>query len=850
MSPRCVLGSRSPGLRRLLVPLALTVALIPTPATAQAPHDLVQGLADVLAGDLADGGTAPEWDPLPQAAVTEEAVGDVYTLDGGTAEDAPAFVDLVQGVQFGFTYPRSAWRALFGEGGPLACGASGVACPSYDTSIAPFREGAFAIGFQLAAEPDLSGGQTLNVATLAHDDDWPTFEDPRPGSPFVGVNEAWRLDLTQEGTALHYLQVVTGPFEEFRTDARVLLDGDRGWFLIPPDEFELAGTIDGFDVHTFFSPRPNAELPDQPADSGPQGDLATPIGTTGGLQLVEVAKPVSPSPTAEPRPTPAASPSPASAPTSAEGGITPWSYLVALGVLLMIAGFLVLPRPRLRPWRRPETGAAVTSGAPPVVVRETRRRRVRRVVEIDTAVELSDESRLQTVVETIEEEVEVAPPQPEPPRPPEQPEPPEQPPTVDVSDLTEVTPPPGTLAGVPTGIGIADTTPETPCLEEYRAWQTAEAACESARHAAEEAEARAEAVRQELERLRQEYPPLGFEQSDETVIEMADGMRMSDLDNALMRWDESSRPQPPRSKDPAERLRQTRERLERLRQEHARFETMEAELLARLAETQEAARRARTAADEACGHAEIARRAWLECVGAGTAGGGTTGPPADAGPEPPRPPAPPAPPEPGGPGPHPPEGPRRPGPPEAPGQPAPPKPRPPNPPEGSKPSPGGSETSTGCAEGETREVDVETKTIETLRRRGRAKLTIAGGIGEGLELEGPPLGVLSEASGWAKERTGGTRARSTLYTVDIQVQMERIVARCFRVERCVRGTWTSGPRRKDVSAPEFFDRRVVHRESLSAAELARVLARARNELLEADRKREQLDTFCSDAMTF
>jgi hypothetical protein len=53
-----------------------------------------------------------------------------------------------------------------------------------------------------------------------------------------------------------------------------------------------------------------------------------------------------------------------------------------------------------------------------------------------------------------------------------------------------------------------------------------------------------------------------------------------------------------------------------------------------------------------------------------------------------------------------------------------------------------------------------------------------------------------------------------------------------------------------VSEPEFFDRRVVHRESLSAAELARVLARARNELLEADRKREQLDTFCSDAMTF
>ncbi|RPI23870.1 MAG: hypothetical protein EHM57_03395, partial [Actinobacteria bacterium] len=194
----------------------LLLLLVVSPARAQNEADLVQGFADAV---------GLSWDPVPEAAGITDGTADLFTLEGAAAT-GPAFVDLLQTGQFAFTMTDEAFSALFAEGGALSCDLPEVSCPRYDIQTDPFAEGAIVVGIQLAAAPDVSGSDTFTVAALAYDDDWPTAQDPRPNSPFVGTNKAWRVDLTADADSVSFLQVVSGPYQEFQTDARVLLAGD------------------------------------------------------------------------------------------------------------------------------------------------------------------------------------------------------------------------------------------------------------------------------------------------------------------------------------------------------------------------------------------------------------------------------------------------------------------------------------------------------------------------------------------------------------------------------------------------------------------------------------------------
>ncbi len=827
-------------IRLVLLVLTGVSALPAQTAAAQTPVDLVEQLVAKLTTAAGTGEDVFAWDELPQTSQATDETDDLFVVEGGTPSYRPPSADLVQESQFGTTFSDQAFRELFGKDGALDCEAATVSCASYGSRANRFADGAIVVGFQLAGTAEVSGTEALTIAVLANDDDFPTFQDPRPASPFVDTNKAWRLDLSANGDTVSYLQVTGGPFQEFRTDARVLLTGEMGWFFIPPSEFPLASTITGFDVHSFAVPGPDAPAKQQAADtvgSVAPRTLSVPVGPTALMLFapVTVASPTT-------SPSQSASPVPDSGDGQAASDSSP-NLALLMGLVFLAAVMIYLGAALLIgswPFPRKEEPTPL----PPTVVKEKRTRRVQRRVE---------HTGTETIIETMEEEYEVEVPvvvrPPEEPKEVSPPEPPEQlehPPGADVSDILEATPGPGSLAGIGAGVAIAEgMPPETPCLEEYRRWKAAEGLCTSAQQAAELAETAAEEARVELEHLRSEFPPLGFDQSDEPVIVMDDGSRMSELDAGLLGWDRANRPQPPRPKDPRERLEQTKEQLRRLRDELARMKAKEAELATKLAEAEAAARQARAHADEVCAQAAEAKAAWERCVGvSGGAKGGVVAPP--GGGEQPKPDQP----KPEPPKPEPPKKPETPEPPEAPETPKPPAPRKPEPPKPAPPKPGGGagggETpSGGCKEGETRETDVTTLVLEVPRRGGRATITITQEAGGAVEFEGHPAQVFLDARQWAQPIPATMRGGSSLYRLDITLQMERISARCYRVERCFGGRWVaSSGRTREVADPDPFEKKLVHAEELDGEALRRALNRARGTFMTADASREKLDSFC------
>jgi hypothetical protein len=799
---------------RLLLPIVLAglSAITVPPATAQTPADLVDALATTLTTAVG-GEHVFGWDEVPETSQATDQTDDLFVVEGGTPSYRPSSADLVQEEQFGTTFSDDAFRALFGTGGVLECTEAMVSCARYGSRPRGFGDGAIVVGFQLAAPAEISGSEALTIAVLANDDQFPTAQDPRPSSPFVDTNRAWRLDLSSDGGAVTYLQVVNGPYQEFRTEARVLMAGDMGWFFIPLSEFPLTGTVTGFDVHTFAVTGPNAHPKQQAADTvggvGPR-TLAAPVGVTATM----IATPptvVSPSQTSSPS-------APSSAAPGGERASDGGSGLMLLVILLLLAAASIYLGSALLIGMWPFSEKPKPNPLPPLVVREKRTGGVPPPV---------DTTSTESVVETIMREYEApvmatAPEEPHEVAPPEPPEQLEEPPHVDVTGILETTPSPGTLGG--SGVALADDVPpETPCLDEYRRWKAAEGLCAAAREQAAQADAAAHEAREELARLRTAFPPLGFDQGDEPVIVMDDGSRMSNLDAALLNWDRSNRPQPPRSKDPHERLEHTKEQLNRLREELARMKAREAELIAKVAEAEAAARDARVHAEEVCARAAEAKAAWERCAGVSTGGSGGVRP------EPPKP----EPPKPEPPKPEPPK-------------PEPPKPEPPKPAPPRSGAGGGNETpSGGCKDGDTRETDVSTLVLEVPRRGGRATIAITDETGGSVAFEGHPAQAFLDAAGWARPIPANTRSGSRLYRLDVTVQMERIVARCYRLERCAGGRWVSmSGRTLDVQPSDPFEKKLSHAEELDGEQLRRALHRARNAFLVDDASREKLDTFC------
>ncbi len=345
-------------IRRTLVMLSIPACLVlgALPVAAQEQIDLVVAFPEALT-TLAGEGTDPfAWSTVPEAATAFDGADDLFTLAGDAQTSAPPYVDLVQSSQFGFEYPRAVFRMLFGNGGPLDCGRPEVSCPRYDTETDPFADGAFVVGFQLAAVPEPSGPEAFTVAILAHDDDFPTFQDPRPASPFVGTNKAWRFDLSAQADAVSFLQVAGGTYQEFHTDARVLLEGDHGWVLIPAAEFPLESTIDGQRAHTYWVASPEAPPEDEAADVDGEGTsptLTTPVGQTGELELA-AAEPPAESPTPTPtRSPPSETPAAGGEASAAEEGdrITPLVLILIIGGLIAMVIGLFLLWPWIRCWK-------------------------------------------------------------------------------------------------------------------------------------------------------------------------------------------------------------------------------------------------------------------------------------------------------------------------------------------------------------------------------------------------------------------------------------------------------------------------------------------------------------------
>ncbi len=308
-------------------------------ATAQQEVDLIDGFADMV------GFT---WTTKPPSAAHVDATNDLFLLEGGAATGG-AQLDLLRTEQFGFTVDEQTYGALFSEDGALDCDSDDVSCPEYDIQPEPFLDGVFVIGLQLAGPLEASPATEYTAAVLAFDDDWPTFTDPRPFSPFVGINKAWRLDVAGDGaTTVRYVQVVTGPFEEFQTDTRVIHDGNLIWFVIPAGEFPLDTTIRGFRGHTYQEP-----VADVDGDGGAPA-MTTPVGPSGVLEEAGTPPPVTSTPggstTVGETPTTGAETTtpepetPASSIPEVSTGVSPLVWVVAAAALILVLFVLFRPR--------------------------------------------------------------------------------------------------------------------------------------------------------------------------------------------------------------------------------------------------------------------------------------------------------------------------------------------------------------------------------------------------------------------------------------------------------------------------------------------------------------------------
>ncbi len=359
--------------RVLLVAAVLVVSA--APASGQETVDLSAAFVDALNALVGDPAGAFAWDGAPQTVDVPDAAGDLYTLEGGAPGSVPAFADLVQETQFAIAIDGESFDALFSPGGALDCERPEVSCPRYETSTRPFRSGTVVVGMRLAAEPAVSGQEVLTLAVLANDDDFPTAQDPRPASPFVDTNKAWRLDLTADGDSVVYLQVAGGPFQEFHTDALVLRQGELAWFVIPAAEFPLRGTVIGFDAHTFH--QANAEDPgaaDSVTGVNPRGTLPPPVDVF--TPLLRQAVEEEPSPSESPTPSPSAAASTSPSPRASfvpgvgevaqeDGDLLDWMLVAAGIVAALLGGFLLWGRTRERTPPPPASGPTRERGRPP-----------------------------------------------------------------------------------------------------------------------------------------------------------------------------------------------------------------------------------------------------------------------------------------------------------------------------------------------------------------------------------------------------------------------------------------------------------------------------------------------------
>jgi hypothetical protein len=357
--------------RLLFVSLALT--LLTTPAAAQ-ESDLVDALIEAMNAMVAEaGGPGLEWARVPEATSISDPTGDLFTLGAGTPSFAPGWTDLTASSAFEW---ESA-RRLLRDAGFLDCERSEVACPTYETETAPFGGGIVTVGLQLAEALAPGGTEVFTGAVLGLDDRIPAAEDPRPNSPYAGTNLAWRVDVDAQGGQVRFFQVVGGVYQEFHTDARVLIDGNHVFFLVPSGEF---ANVVGYRAHTFGVPGENAAPEEQVADVDGPADaplLTEPGGATGELRL-------SPPPE-EPSPSPSPSPSPAESPTTspsprrtfdpgvgevAEEGDDLWGWLlVAIGIAALLGGGLLFfgwpPGTRERGKPGPPHGPTRERGKPP-----------------------------------------------------------------------------------------------------------------------------------------------------------------------------------------------------------------------------------------------------------------------------------------------------------------------------------------------------------------------------------------------------------------------------------------------------------------------------------------------------
>lgn len=356
-------------IRSAVAVIAFALAMAPASALAQEPVDLVQGFLGALNELSGDQELGFAWETDPRSVDVSDDIGDAYTLEGGAPASPPGFVDLVQESQFGISFERATLQALFGQDGALGCERPEISCPAYDTRIRPFADGAIVVGMQLADEPALAGNETLTLAVLANDDDFPTAQDPRPASPFFGTNKAWRLDLGVDGDAVAFLQVAAGGFQEFHTDARVVVLGELAWFVIPPAEFPLETTVIGFDAHSYYQdgPDPATGVADSVTDVNPRGELPAPQGLLA--RLLSQPRPIVEIPEesqAEGSPAEGFDPGVGEVATEEEGDLWDWT-LVWVGVVAIVGGGLLI----WEPWASeedigpPGPGHTVTRTEPP-----------------------------------------------------------------------------------------------------------------------------------------------------------------------------------------------------------------------------------------------------------------------------------------------------------------------------------------------------------------------------------------------------------------------------------------------------------------------------------------------------
>ncbi len=162
--------------------------------------------------------TTVAWTVPPTGIAVDDPAGDVTTPDGSPPPSTPPGDSDITGWVHATTGPLDddVFDRLFGAGGLLDSTADGVMPPTYEIDTEAFRPGIAITGVRLAGprQPAATTEDTSGVALLGFDPRYPT---PSSGN-FSGVNKAWRLDTSQAGDHVAYLQYTGQNFQEFHSD--------------------------------------------------------------------------------------------------------------------------------------------------------------------------------------------------------------------------------------------------------------------------------------------------------------------------------------------------------------------------------------------------------------------------------------------------------------------------------------------------------------------------------------------------------------------------------------------------------------------------------------------------------